>query len=66
MTKITHPDLIEKLKAMEVLDLLYCLVEAKAGRHIDLLGKLPGKVVIEAETALERLIAYSNLVDKES
>lgn len=41
MTKISHPDLIEKLKTMEMLDLLYCLVEAKAGHHIDILGKRP-------------------------
>ena len=62
MVKVTHQDFIEKLKTKEVLDLLYLLVEAKTGKHLDILSKIPAKVVIEAEEAIKRLIQFSKTI----
>ena len=52
---ISHLDFLNKLKETDTIDLLYLLVEAKAGRHIDILKAATGNT-IEAETAVNKLI----------
>lgn len=60
--KINHADFVEKLQSIETLDLLYNVVEAKAGRHIDILAEVPTDTVIEAEEAINKLIRLSKAI----
>jgi hypothetical protein len=59
MPKISHQDFIEKLKDTETLSLLYCIVEAKTGQHIDIVSQVPLEVIQEAEGALRQLVSFS-------
>lgn len=63
--KVQHPQFIEKLQGMETLDLLYNVVEAKAGQHIDILAALPVDTVAEAEEAINKLIRLSKAIPKD-
>lgn len=63
MTKITHPDFIDKLKQTEVLDLLYNVVEAKTGKHVDILHQVPVDLIADAEEAIGKLINFSSTLD---
>lgn len=62
MAKISHQELIEKIQSLELLSLLYIIVEAKAGKHIDIVHEIPIPVIEQAETSLKTLINYSKTV----
>lgn len=64
MVKIQHTDFIELLKDKPVLDLLYNITEAKAGRHVDILRAVPVDVVKDAERALKALIRHAKGLEK--
>jgi hypothetical protein len=59
MCEINHQQFIEKIKSIELVSLLYNIVEAKAGRHIDIICEVPMDMIQEAETGLKALINYS-------
>jgi hypothetical protein len=65
MTKIHHVDFVEKIKNTEILDLLYCMVEAHSGKHIDIITKVPADIIMKAETELKVLINYCQVIAKE-
>lgn len=62
MANFSHQDFIEKLKSTEILSLLYLIVEAKTGKHVDIVGQVPREVIQDAETAIRQLISYSRSV----
>ncbi len=57
--KVEHPEFINKIRSTEILSLLYNIVEAKAGKHIDIVEKVPVHLIQEVEAALTKLIVYS-------
>lgn len=62
MRKIEHSDFIDKLKNTDNLDLLYNIVEARTGNHVDILKLIPDEVVAEAQRALSALVRYSKFI----